>query len=201
MAGARIETRYMEKLTDGSWFRTTYRWSSDESRATELTTGELNVNGTTYEVPTQDACSTCHLGRNDNLLGFEAVSLASPMATGLKMSVLVAENLLTQAPRDLARRAGQRHRVRRARLAACQLWNFLSQPIPERERAIDRPLHAPRDRRHGKRGGDRHVHDGGQRAKEEYLMTQHQRKKWRRNGGETKSNEFDSFQLYSLLSN
>jgi hypothetical protein len=95
----RIETRYFEKNVDGSWIRTTYRWSADgQSSATQLTTGEQNVGGTGYEVPSVDQCETCHLGRFDNLLGFEAVALSSPNATGLDMAALVAEGLLTAAP-------------------------------------------------------------------------------------------------------
>ena len=34
-----------------------------------------------YEIPSRDACKSCHLGRIDNVLGFEAINLASPGAT------------------------------------------------------------------------------------------------------------------------
>jgi hypothetical protein len=95
----RVETRYFEKLVDGSWIRTTYRWTGDGvTSASELTTGELNVEGTGYEIPSRDQCETCHLGRFDNLLGFEAVALSSPNASGLNMAALLAANLLTAPP-------------------------------------------------------------------------------------------------------
>ena len=82
LGGKRIETRMIWKRGDssGSWYRTTYRWSADESGAHELLGGELNADGNGYEVPPQTACAQCHGGRRDSVLGFEAVSLASPGA-------------------------------------------------------------------------------------------------------------------------
>lgn len=98
-APTRIETRLLWKQAPGTWYRTTYRWSADgTTSATELTGGELDAGGTGYEVPTQDECNSCHNGRVDGVLGFEAVSLASPGATGLNMQALVAQGLLTSPP-------------------------------------------------------------------------------------------------------
>lgn len=91
----RIETRYMVKQADGTWFRTTYEWSPDEASATQLTTGKKNAAGTTYEIPSQAKCLECHSGRKDNLLGFEALGLAAPGATGLTYDELQHEALLT----------------------------------------------------------------------------------------------------------
>ncbi|HEY8091996.1 MAG TPA: hypothetical protein VIF09_29245 [Polyangiaceae bacterium] len=83
MQGTRIETRFFEKCQDGSWLRTTYRWSADgQTSATELTTGALipntepSANGAMYEIPKQAQCVSCHAGRIDNLLGFEALALS-----------------------------------------------------------------------------------------------------------------------------
>jgi hypothetical protein len=95
--GAPVETRFLWKQAPGTWFRTTYAWSSDGSSATELTAGEPNAVGT-YEIPAQTACTTCHQGRIDGVLGFEAVSLAAPGASGLTLPELVAEGLLTNPP-------------------------------------------------------------------------------------------------------
>ncbi len=95
----RIETRMLWKQGPGSWYRTTYLWTSDGvSDATELTTGELDAGGTGYEVPNQDACNQCHNGRMDGVLGFEAVALSSPGASGLTIQTLVAQGLLTTPP-------------------------------------------------------------------------------------------------------
>ena len=98
-APTRIETRLLWKQGPGSWYRTTYRWSADgQTSATELRDGETNVAGTTYEVPSSFLCDDCHNGRPDGVLGFEAVALASPAATGLTMAQLVSQNLVTTPP-------------------------------------------------------------------------------------------------------
>jgi len=96
--GQLVETRFLWKRGDGDWFRTTYAWSADGASATELTSGQPSWNGTPYEIPSQDLCTTCHQGRIDGVLGFEAVSLAAPGATGLTLAELVAEGLVTVAP-------------------------------------------------------------------------------------------------------
>jgi hypothetical protein len=101
-ADTRIETRMIWKQAPGTWYRTTYLWTSDGvSDATELTDGELDAGGTGYEVPNQDECNQCHNGRKDGVLGFEAVALSSASASGLPMSALIAQGLLT-APPDAA---------------------------------------------------------------------------------------------------
>jgi hypothetical protein len=95
----RIETRLLWKQGPGSWYRTTYRWSDDgETSAHELTTGQLNANGNGYEVPTQLECNSCHQGRLDGILGFEALALSLPSATGLTIGALADGGLLTNLP-------------------------------------------------------------------------------------------------------
>lgn len=104
--GRAIETRFMMKLGPRSWWRTTYRWTEDQSNAFELTRGERHVKGTpgdAYEVPRQSDCDACHDGRRDGVLGFEAISLAHPDARGLTWTVLVDEQLVTRIP-DVAPR-------------------------------------------------------------------------------------------------
>ena len=96
--GKKVETRLLWKLAAQEWFRTTYEWSEDESSASELIGGRLNVRGVGYEIPATDVCATCHSGRIDMVLGFEAVSLASPGASGLNMAALKAQMLLTNPP-------------------------------------------------------------------------------------------------------
>jgi hypothetical protein len=95
----RIETRLLWKRGPGSWYRTTYRWSDDgESSAPELTSGQLNADGNGYEVPTQLECNSCHQGRLDGILGFEALALSLPSASGLTMSALADGGLLSNLP-------------------------------------------------------------------------------------------------------
>jgi hypothetical protein len=98
-APTRIETRLLWKQAVGTWYRTTYRWSADgQTSATELTTGQQNVAGTTYEIPNQFMCTDCHSGSRDGVMGFEAIALAAPAATGLTLAQLQAEGLITNAP-------------------------------------------------------------------------------------------------------
>lgn len=98
VGGVRIETRLIWKRPSGAWYLTTYRWSADGTSTTELLTGELDADGNGYEVPTQGACHDCHDGRIDSVLGFEAVALSSPQASGVTMATLTAGNLLTDPP-------------------------------------------------------------------------------------------------------
>jgi hypothetical protein len=101
VGGNRIETRMLWKRPAsaiGGWYLTTYRWSADGSRADELTTGEANADGHGYQVPAQSLCVQCHAGRRDMVMGFEAVSLASPGAGGLAMPALLTQKLLTAPP-------------------------------------------------------------------------------------------------------
>lgn len=96
--GKRVETRYEEKLADGTWFRTTYAWSADQTTAEEVTLGVRDVWGTGYDIPAQSDCAKCHNGRIDGVLGFEAVGLSHPQATGMTMGQLVSAGLITNPP-------------------------------------------------------------------------------------------------------
>ncbi len=96
--GSKVETRHLEKRADGSWFRTTYVWSDDQSAAVEVTTGVPNLRGTGFDVPPQTECSLCHDGAADGVLGFEAIGLSGSNATGLTMAELVRRGLLTAPP-------------------------------------------------------------------------------------------------------
>lgn len=90
----RVETRFLWKKTEDQWIRAIYRWSEDEREAPEVRDGVENVAGTGYEIPNQLACGKCHGGRMDLLLGFEALSLAQPAATGLTYTELQRQGLL-----------------------------------------------------------------------------------------------------------
>jgi hypothetical protein len=95
----RIETRLLWKKAVGTWYRTTYRWSADgETSAKELTSGELDANGNGYEVPAQIECNTCHNGRADGVLGFEALGLSLPSASLVTIATLESDDLLTAPP-------------------------------------------------------------------------------------------------------
>ncbi len=102
MGGKRIETRIFTKLDDGSWVHTSYRWNADETDAVRKDGGEsvagIGPNGGAYEIPNTGQCDQCHLGRKDQALGFDAVSLGLPTATGQTLAKLAAEGWLSAAP-------------------------------------------------------------------------------------------------------
>ena len=104
--GKHLETRYLEKRADGSWFRTTYAWSANQTSADELTTGAKNVFGTGLDIPAEDDCVLCHQGRRDGVLGFEAIGLSMPEATGLTISALTDMGLITDPPAEPIRIPG-----------------------------------------------------------------------------------------------
>jgi hypothetical protein len=97
LGGKRVETRLLWKQDVGAWYRTTYAWAPDGSTATELMTGMLDADGDGYEIPTQTECNTCHNGRLDGVLGFEAVSLASADASP-SLSAIASLGWITEAP-------------------------------------------------------------------------------------------------------
>jgi hypothetical protein len=97
--GRRLETRFMQKVRDDRWVQAAYVWSADEASATRATDGaKLDVGGRVYAVPKSSECNDCHKGKKDKLLGFEAISLAEPGATGLTLDALAVERRLTAPP-------------------------------------------------------------------------------------------------------
>jgi hypothetical protein len=106
VGGVLIETRMIHKIAafpdagpyQGGWYLTTYQWTADGTATSELTVGAMNVTDAGYEIPSQVKCLQCHGGREDDVMGFEAVSLSSPDAGGLPMRTLIADGLLTDPP-------------------------------------------------------------------------------------------------------
>lgn len=102
LGGKRIETRLFAKRDDGSWVHTSYRWNADETDAVAKNGGEsipgLGPDGGTYEIPNAGNCEYCHFGRKDQILGFDAVSLGLPGATGQTLEKVVADGWLSAAP-------------------------------------------------------------------------------------------------------
>lgn len=90
-----VETRLLTKLASGAWDMQTYVWSDDQSTATLQATAIQPFPGTTgYEVPA-GKCAACHNHKKDKVLGFEAVLLAAPEATGLTWTQLQTMGALT----------------------------------------------------------------------------------------------------------
>jgi hypothetical protein len=98
VAGKRVETRFMHKVRDDRWLQAAYVWSPDEMTATRGEGTQLEIAGATYAVPKTSECNDCHKGKKDKLLGFEAISLGQPAATGLTLAALASEARLTAPP-------------------------------------------------------------------------------------------------------
>jgi hypothetical protein len=99
--GKHVETRTFWKTGPSTWSRTSYRWTADQTDAVRFETGDKNVDvggPVQYEIPSTDECDTCHGGRQDKILGFDAVALGLAGATGVTLSSLVADGRLTANP-------------------------------------------------------------------------------------------------------
>jgi hypothetical protein len=111
--GRRIETRYIERVADGSWRFATYVWNEAGTDAT-LAPGEgiaaLPLTGAsrggTYAVPGEFDCRACHEGAPTPVLGFGALQLSpdrDPLAphaepASVDLRVLVERGLVRNLP-------------------------------------------------------------------------------------------------------
>jgi hypothetical protein len=94
----RIETRLLWKDEADHWAAAAYVWSEDGASAKRGEGASLTIGSAPYHVPTLGECGDCHTGSRDVLLGFEAISLAQPGASGLTLDALARENRLAPAP-------------------------------------------------------------------------------------------------------
>ena len=78
-AGRRIETRFIERLDDGSWRYTTYVWNETGTDAVLASRDGAVVNAPerSYNVPGESDCRACHEGAAAPVLGFSALQLSS----------------------------------------------------------------------------------------------------------------------------
>ena len=80
--GRAVETRYMERMRDGSWRFATYLWNAEGTRATLAP--EDGTQAGAHVIPSRSDCVTCHEGPAAPVLGYSAVQLQSklPAAAG-----------------------------------------------------------------------------------------------------------------------
>jgi len=113
--GRPVETRYIERLADGSWQFGTYVWSVD-GRDAELAPVEgiarlavQDAPGGTYPIPSRDDCLGCHDAAAVPVLGVSALQLSpdrdrlaphaeSPQAESVNVQVLHERGLLRNLP-------------------------------------------------------------------------------------------------------
>lgn len=120
-AGERVETRFLERLSDGSYRYASYVWDAvlgDARLAPEG--GVLGVSqlapGVQHDVPSRSDCRVCHEGRRTPVLGFRALQLSAdrdPMALhaeavppgALDLGLLLQRGLLARFPQEWLTRA------------------------------------------------------------------------------------------------
>jgi hypothetical protein len=116
--GHRVETRYIERLDDGSWRFATYVWNaagSEARLAPALGIAALPVTaapGGRYAIPSETDCRACHEGAPSPVLGFSALQLSPdrdplaphaelPGGDEVDLTTLVAGDVLRNLPQAL----------------------------------------------------------------------------------------------------
>jgi len=116
--GRPVETRFIERLADGSWTFAAYVWNEDGTDAilapaeTGVRLAPTETRATRYTVPSESDCRACHEGAAVPVLGFSALQLsperdplaphaepAKPGAADLR--TLVARGVLRNLPKTL----------------------------------------------------------------------------------------------------
>ena len=116
-AGRPVETRYVERLADGSWRFAAYVWNDAGTDAVLAPAhglpGHLSSAAPDgrYDIPAQDDCRACHEGARAPVLGFSALQLSpdrDPLAPhrdaardGLDLADAVALGLVRNLPATL----------------------------------------------------------------------------------------------------
>jgi hypothetical protein len=115
----RVETRFMERLTDGSWRYATYVWNEDQSDALLAPAKGISAlpvtvaPGGRYAIPSEADCRACHEGPAVPVLGFSALQLSGdrdPLAVHVTASdrndlrELAARGVLRNLPAALIER-------------------------------------------------------------------------------------------------
>lgn len=115
--GCALETRYLERGTDGGWRFGSYVWNADGSDAVLAPAAGVrsmpaaNAPGAHYAIPSEDDCRACHEGAPVAVLGFSALQLSpdrDPLAPhadqadgSVDLRQLVARGLLRNLPAEL----------------------------------------------------------------------------------------------------
>ena len=118
--GRRVETRYIERQTDGRWLYAAYVWSPD-GRDAQLApprgrSGAFPLaGGRSHAIPGVSDCKACHQGGRSEVLGFSTLQLSPDRdpnalhpdgepAPGVDLRVLVEGGLWSASPNFFARR-------------------------------------------------------------------------------------------------
>ncbi len=95
----RVETRLLWKFGNGrfDWSSVAYVWNEAQTEALATPDGSNNALGTLHDVPSRQACDSCHTNKRERQVGPGAVQL-SHAGPGLTLDTLIAEGLLSVPP-------------------------------------------------------------------------------------------------------
>jgi hypothetical protein len=99
--GVRVETRLLQRMGpgEGEWAAVSYLWNDGGTDALAVPDGVEDARGTPHVVPSATECMGCHGGRRSRVLGFSAIQLSHPAATGMvDLDQLSQRGLLTAPP-------------------------------------------------------------------------------------------------------
>lgn len=111
-----VETRFIERLADGSWRYATYIWNAEGTEATLAPAAGARglavagAPGGRYSVPSRNDCLACHEGAPVPVLGFSAVQLGPDLRAFERRGMV--KNLppaLAASPPQLAPALGYLH--------------------------------------------------------------------------------------------
>lgn len=153
--GRRVETRYIERLADGSWRFAAYVWNEEGSDAVLAPEAGLRRMAVAqapdgrYDVPSRADCLACHEGAATPVLGFSALQLSpdrDPLAphtdaagiSGVDLNSLVARGvlrhlkpaLLARPPRIAAATALERAALGYLHANCAHCHNHNGAPVP-----------------------------------------------------------------------
>jgi hypothetical protein len=110
-AGRRMETRFIERLQDGSWRYATYVWNEAGTDAVlapaDGVAALTRTGGRRYTIPSEADCRACHEGAPAPVLGFSALQLSADRdrlaphaepANGVDLRALAARGWLRNLP-------------------------------------------------------------------------------------------------------
>jgi hypothetical protein len=100
--GTLLETRIVERIAatgdpERDYWMGAFAWRDDGTDADFVPEGLPDVRGTRHDVPSADACHTCHNGETGRILGFSEVQLAGE-GEGIRLGNLVAAGRLSAEP-------------------------------------------------------------------------------------------------------
>jgi hypothetical protein len=114
LGSRRVETRFIERLQDGSWRYATYVWNEDGTDAVLAPADGIAsitpAGGRRYAIPSEADCRACHEGPAVPVLGFSALQLSpdrDPLAphaepsNGVDLRALSARGSLRNVPPEM----------------------------------------------------------------------------------------------------